>query len=260
MTDLERFAAALLAQWRVEGGAGGGPIEVAALIDRTLPYRTARRLLGIDVSEDYEALVMRLIAGEAGLAATEPEEAGEMARTTLAEKLPDLDLLKLLRTATITVSDEVVERLADVPFGGARAEAEAKWRQIDGAAETEAPDVSVAPPAAEPVKRPPVKREPKVRAPAPTVIQLPTARDATRVAPSHEPMGPPPAYLTGAAAFTPPGPACWSCNNELPADRTVKYCTECGADQRPPTCAACGETVERAWKHCPECGGKLTPG
>lgn len=259
MTELERFAAALLAQWRAEGGAGGGPIEIAALMDRTLPYRTARRLLGIDVSEDYEALVMRLIAGEGTLAQTEPEEAGEMARTTLAEKLPDLDLLKLLRTATIVLSDAVVERLADAPFGGARAEAEAKWRQPAEDAPQEVTEVVAEQAALERVKREPVKREPKVRA-VPTVIQLPTARDATRVAPSQEPLGPPPAYLTGAAAFTPPGPACWSCNNELPADRTVKYCTECGADQRAPTCAQCGEGVERAWKHCAECGAKLTPG
>lgn len=252
MTDLERFAAALLAQWRAEGGNNGGPIEVAALMDRTLPYRTARRLLGIDVSEDYEALVMRLIAGEGGLAMTEPEEAGEMARTTLADKLPDLDLLKLLRTAMVTLSNEVVDRLGDAPFGGARAEAEAKWRQLDDAPPPNGPAIADAP-----VARKPVARKLVARAAAPTVIPLPTVQDATRVVPSHAPLGPPPAYLTGPTAFTAPGPACWSCNFELPADRVVKYCTECGADQRPPTCAACGEGVERAWKHCAECGAKL---
>src|SRR5690606_39868413 len=96
MTDLERFAAVLLAEWLQEGRHHGDAIAVGSLLDRTLPYRTARKLLGIDVSEDYEMLVLRLIAEEGGLVQTEPAAAATMARETLASKLPDLDLLRRL--------------------------------------------------------------------------------------------------------------------------------------------------------------------
>lgn len=243
MSDLERFAAALLAQWRAEGGSGGGPIGIDALVDRVLPYRTARRLLGIDISEDYEALVLRLVGGEEGLATAFPDEAGEMARTTMSDKLPDLDVLRLIRSATLTLGDDAIGRLGDASFGGARAEADAKWNR---------PDASAAGPTT------PDTSPPAPSLPPAVVIPLPTfARDQTRVAMPPVPDGPPPAYLTAPVEFVPPERSCWSCGDELPAERAVKFCPFCGADQRSPACGACGTPVERSWKHCPECGQKL---
>jgi len=247
MSDLERFAAALLAQWRADGGNAGGPIGIDALVDRVLPYRTARRLLGIDISEDYEALVLRLVGGEEGLATAVPDEAGEMARTTMADKLPDLDVLRLLRSAAITMTDNAIERLGEASFGGARAEADAKWNRAEaGAIES----INTEPATTAP---PPIPAQPSA-----VVIPMPTtARDHTRVAMPPVPDGPPPAYLTAPVEFVPPERSCWSCADELPADRAVKFCPFCGADQRSPTCGACGTPVERSWKHCPECGLKV---
>lgn len=247
MTDLERFVAALLVQWRADGGFGGGPIEVGTLLDRTMPYRTARRLLGIDISEDYEALVLRLIAGEEGLASANPEEAGEMARATMADRIPDLDTLRLLRSAALTLTDDAQQRLADASFGEARAEANEKWRGVEETPTSSSVGVEPAVPAAGGANDEPV----------PDVFPLPVARDATRVSPPAALPGPPPAYLTGPAAFIPPEDACWSCSEELPTERTVKFCPFCGASQQPPACGACGTAVERAWKHCPECGLKV---
>ncbi|MEO5799673.1 MAG: zinc-ribbon domain-containing protein, partial [Gemmatimonadales bacterium] len=60
-----------------------------------------------------------------------------------------------------------------------------------------------------------------------------------------------------AVQFTPPSATCWSCTEPLPDGRVVKFCPFCGADQRHPACPACGEEIERHWKHCPECGTKL---
>lgn len=248
MTDLERFVAALMVQWRADGGVGGGPINIGMLLDRVLPYRTARRLLGIDISEDYEALVLRLIAGEEGLAAVSPEEAGEMAQATMADRIPDLDTLRLLRSAEVTLTDDALGRLADASFGEARAEANEKWRGVDPAPSSFNDDNEATVPAAD-------GSTPAV----PDVIQLPVARDATRVAPPVAAPSPPPAYLTGPAAFIPPEAACWSCAEELPSERAVKFCPFCGASQQAPACGACGTAVERAWKHCPECGLRLNP-
>lgn len=114
MTELERLATTLLTQWHGEGGADGGPITVSALLDRVLPYRLARRLLGIDVSEDYEALLLRLLAEEEGLVQVLPLEAAELARSTISSKLPDLDVLQLLRSAEVTVTPATVARLEGV--------------------------------------------------------------------------------------------------------------------------------------------------
>ncbi|MGH7524554.1 MAG: zinc ribbon domain-containing protein [Gemmatimonadales bacterium] len=218
MTELERFAAAVLAQWRAEGRSGGGPIAVSALLTKVFPYRMARRTLGIDVSEDYEALVLRLLAEDENLARVEPVDAADMAKATITSRLPDLDVLQLLRAATVTITPQAMARL-------------------DGVLPMPAP-----------------KDEPPDEASAPTtdpgedakVIPLRVDREPTHAAtPSRPaepvvPEGPPPAFLT-TVSFTPPAEArCWSCTESLPTDRPAKFCPYCGADQQQRTCPACG--------------------
>ena len=239
MTDLERFVAALLSQWRTEeGGGDAGPIGVGEILDRVLPYRVARRVLGIDVSEDYEAMVLRLVSEEQGFARVEPAEAGEMARTTLAAKLPDLDVLKLLRSATLTLSDDAIERLDGVlPMPPSHDES--KWA-------------------------PPVERN--------EGDPLPDNSDVTPLPVSSamaEAVAEATGSTTGAAAepvvAEEPRPIgaevqCWSCSESLPVNRQVKFCPFCGADQRQPVCPSCAAPVERRWKHCPECGVRLRAG
>jgi predicted RNA-binding Zn-ribbon protein involved in translation (DUF1610 family) len=233
MSELERFAAALLAQWRSGGGTGGGPIGVTALIERVLPYRTARRLLGIDASEDYEALVLRLVAEEEHLVTTDPLDAAEMAKATVASKLPDLDVLQLLRAATVTLTPQSVTRLADVLPMPAPAQPSA-W----------------APPAAERAPEPIAPDPPAPVTPLATAPAEPGPAVAAAVTQDDS-------YLT-TVHFTPPAvTVCWSCGDALPGNRAVKFCPECGADQRDPVCAACGAAVEHRWKHCPECGAGL---
>lgn len=227
MTELERFAAVLLNHWQQESGQPAAPLAVGSLLDRTLPYRTARRELGIDASEDYETLVLRLIAGEGGLARTEPPEAGEMARTTMASKVPDLDVLRLLRSATVTFTDDAIA-------------------QLEG--------VRPLPPRPEEPLAPPVVAEVPAEPVMPTPV-IPLHR-AEAVPEPPAPAEPPPAFLTG-VAFTPPSQRCWQCEQPLPAGREVKFCVECGADQRTPACGQCGAAVERAWRFCPECGTAL---
>lgn len=218
MTELERLAAALLAQWRADGGSGGGPITVSALLDRVLPYRVARRMLGIDVSEDYEALVLRLLSEEEELARVEPVEAADMAKATINSRLPDLDALQLLRSASITITERAIARLGDVlPIRNTKEES--RW----------------ATPAAEP-----------------------ETQHETEVIPLRIPEAAPPEEFLTTVTVTPPlGAQCWSCDEALPLDRAVKFCPFCGADQRQPMCARCGAASERGWKHCPECGAKL---
>ncbi len=239
MTDLERFAAALLSQWRSEGSTDAGPIGVGALLDRVLPYRMARRTLGIDVSEDYEAMVLRLVAEEAGLMHVDPPEAGEMARTTLAAKLPDLDVLKLLRSATLTLTDEAIERLDGV-LPMPTSHDESKWAPAVEHAESDLPPDN------------------SDIIPLPISPALAEAVAEATAIPLRPPTEPPPV----APGAPPVEEFCWSCADQLPGNRQVKFCPFCGADQRQPACTACAAPVERRWRHCPECGtmlGKGTP-
>lgn len=240
MTDLERLAAALLSQWRTEGGPVDGPIAVGSILDRTFPYRVARRVLGIDVSEDYEALVLRLIAEEEGLVTVEPADAAEMARGTMAARLPDLDVLQLLRSATLTFTADAASRLDGVlPLRPQPPVEPSPWAPSSAptAAGVETPITPITPIRA-------------VVAPA----------DHTAVASPIPPTPPVPApeFVTQ-VRFDPPAADCWSCAATLPAGRTVKFCPFCGADQREPSCPACGVAVERGWRHCPDCGEKLPP-
>ena len=237
MTDLERFAAALLSQWRSEGSVGAGPIGVGAILDRVLPYRVARRSLGIDVSEDYEAMVLRLVAEEAGLVRVDPLEAGEMARTTLAAKLPDLDVLKLLRSASVTLTDEAIERLDGV-LPMPTSHDESKW-----AAQVERGDDDLPPDNSDII---PLPISPELAVAVAEAAAMPSASRSDMESP--EPVSP------SAEAW------CWSCAEALPGNRQVKFCPFCGADQRQPACLACGTPVERRWRHCPECGARLGPG
>jgi hypothetical protein len=159
-----------------------------------------------------------------------------MARTTLAAKLPDLDVLKLLRSAEVTLTEEAVEQLDGVLPMPASHDA-SKWAPLaDRAVGGRPADNS-------------------------DIIPLPVSPPlAPAVAAPEIPAGPPPEFLT-TVSFTPPGSEhCWSCAEALPTNRPVKFCPFCGADQRQPTCPACTAPVERRWKHCPECGIGLAAG
>ena len=217
MTELERFAGAVLAQWRADGGADDAPIAVSALIDRVLPYRVARRLLGIDVSEDYEALVLRLLAEEEELVQVSPTDAAELARATATSRLPDLGVLDLLRSASFRLSERVTVAAVEAAASASPKNTSHHAPKADGKRSTgrDEPAVVAAP------------------ALAPASVTIPVrAADA-------------------------PDQLCWSCAEALPVGREVKFCPCCGADQRQPKCAACGVAAERGWKHCADCGAKL---
>src|SRR5919204_3552448 len=91
MSDLERlFHHIVRTLARTDATRLGRPITLGELRGSIIPYRTHRRALGLDCSEDYELLLMRLAAGEGGLARAEPEEA--RARLAAEAESPNPDL------------------------------------------------------------------------------------------------------------------------------------------------------------------------
>ena len=68
MTDLERFFQRLVERLAATDPARlHRPIELDEIMHVLVPYRANRRTLGVDTSEEYELVVMRLCAGEASV-------------------------------------------------------------------------------------------------------------------------------------------------------------------------------------------------
>ena len=111
MTDLERLYRRLVKQLAATDPARlHRPLPLDEIVHSLIPYRANRRVLGVDTSEEYEVVLMRLCAGEGGLVRTEPEDA----RTRFAEELesanPDLAALHSFEIGAVTLRPEPLAR------------------------------------------------------------------------------------------------------------------------------------------------------
>jgi hypothetical protein len=114
MTDLERLFTLI-----VKNLAAGDhtrvyrPVALGDIRESIAPYRSNRRALQLESSEDYELVVMRLCAGEGGFARAEPEEA----RIRFAEEVqspnPDLTLSQLHKDVLLTFDPRPLARALD---------------------------------------------------------------------------------------------------------------------------------------------------
>ena len=87
------------------------PISVGELVRTIAPYRAVRRPLAIGTAEDYEHLMLRLVAGEGGFAAAAPPESLSRFRAEVLLDHPDLHVLSHEAAATVTLSRAHMERL-----------------------------------------------------------------------------------------------------------------------------------------------------
>lgn len=102
MSDLHRFTRQLVESLSAhDPTALGAPLPLDAITTRVLPYRACRRLFGILNVEDYELLLLRLVAGEGGLAAGSPLDAVERCRAELDTGHPDPGVLNELEGVTL---------------------------------------------------------------------------------------------------------------------------------------------------------------
>ena len=111
MTELERFFRRLVANL-----AGSDPsrlhrpIPLEDIHESIVPYRSNRRALMLDTSEDYELVLLRLCGGEGGLVRTEPEEARAAFAEEAASTNPDLDVLRKFEHVLISLRSEPLAR------------------------------------------------------------------------------------------------------------------------------------------------------
>jgi hypothetical protein len=111
VTDLERFFRRLVGNLASTDPARlHRPIPLDDVRQTIVPYRANRRALGLESSEDYELVLLRLCAGEGGFVRTEPEEA----RARFAEELrgnnPDLEVLGAAEDVLLTLRSEPLAR------------------------------------------------------------------------------------------------------------------------------------------------------
>jgi hypothetical protein len=221
VTDLERLFRRLVRNLAgIEPARLHQPLPLADIYQSIVPYRSNRRSLQLESSEDYELVLLRLAAGEGGFVRTEPEEARKKLAAEVASTNPDLTLLRRIENVFLTLRSE--------PLAYALG------------------------PEPEPADPPPVDAR---QAPVPLMPpELPELLEPDELPelpelPELEPTAPQEMV-----------PHCLYCGGTLPGHRTVTFCPHCGQRQGPATCPACHSEVEPGWRHCVSCGSALQDG
>ncbi len=225
------------------------PISINELMDAIVPYRLVRRELGVDTSEDYETLILRLCAGEGGFAHAEAATQAAL-QAELAKPLPDLALLRVygdthvvLRTDPLIAArdDRPEERYAppgrqapvEEPEG---VEDETDEEEVPGVGEPEADTDDAWLP--DPVFEANASAISERKAEAPTEAGFPA-----------RPSDPEKAQVR-----------CPFCGGLLPPRMMINFCPHCGMGQDVGTCRNCGADMDVGWRYCVNCGEEAQGG
>ena len=226
MTELERFFRRLVANLAGSDPARlHQPIPLEDIHESIVPYRSNRRALLLETSEDYELILLRLCAGEGNLVRTEPEEARARFAEEAASSNPDLGVLHQFDHVLISIRSEPLARAL--------------------APESD-PDLPYAPPPGGPVLS------------GLDLEGLDPIHDLAPAAPDlPEDVEDLPSDTSGLSDDT---GHCLYCGDVLPGGRAVRFCPHCGQRQTPPECPRCHSDVEPGWRHCVSCGTALAGG
>ncbi len=228
MTDLDRLFRRLVdGLIAIDPARLHRPLTVAELVRSVIPYRTSRTALGLDSSEDYDLLILRLLSGEGGFVEVRPAEVALRSAAELRGTNPDPALLRQFGGTEVTLA---TARLAQALGPGP----EAAWAPPE-------PDDSEQ--ALETLDEAGDSDE------DPGVIE--TGRVPWTVEALTGPRGVIPLH-TGAVPDE--GTRCGYCGGLLPGGRQVNFCPHCGQSQTFIRCTECGNEVEFGWKHCVACG------
>ena len=111
MTDLERFFRRLVANLAASDPARlHHPLPLEDIHQSIVPYRSNRRALHLESSEDYELVLLRLCAGEGDLVRTEPEQARAGFAAELSSPNPDLHILYRFENVLVSLRSETLAR------------------------------------------------------------------------------------------------------------------------------------------------------
>jgi hypothetical protein len=109
VTDLERFFERLVRNLAaIDPGRVKQPVPIMDIKTTIMPYRTNRRALGLESSDEYEELLVRLAGQESGLVTTNPAEVAEWCQRQMSSLTPDLSGIPGQASATVTIAPGAV--------------------------------------------------------------------------------------------------------------------------------------------------------
>ena len=267
MPDLERFARRLVERLESRDPTGRyRPINVGELRNTIMPYRLNRSALALSSHEDYELLVLRLVAEEGGWVRTNPPASAEGCREELRSPNPDLDIVGDLNDTTIQFGATQLTALAvrqaalgaepgRVAPGSEPLPPPAQDRAPIAAVSIEGPPAAIgAPPAIPLVVETQVVEAPIIETP---IIVTPIIETPVADRPVPDPL------ITDRqvpAAERAASPECRACSRPLPVHRHVTFCPFCGSQVGLVRCGKCGDEIEPGWRHCVGCGTPAASG
>jgi hypothetical protein len=111
LTDLERFFRQIVSNLAAtDPGRLRGPLPLAEIPVSIVPYRTNRRALQLDSSEEYEMVLLRLCAGEGGYARTDPEPVRQAFEAEVRSANPDLEVIHRFEDVSIILRPDRVDQ------------------------------------------------------------------------------------------------------------------------------------------------------
>lgn len=230
------------------------PVAVREIHERLVPYRTHRSALGLDTHEDYELTLLRLLAGERGLATAFPEDVRVAIVREAASVNPDTALFRRFPEATLVLNPE---RAAEV-LGGVSAQAGSDSSFVErGTGEAAASHPATGSDDVPPFTA--LIEEAGIGEPADAPLagdeetdvgHLPFALEE-ELEDGERPAGRP-REITGVTA------PCPYCGGGLPVGRTVLFCPHCGQNIGVVHCPTCGSELDVGWGFCITCGQKVT--
>jgi hypothetical protein len=231
MTELDRFFRRLVESLAaMDPGRLHRPMTVADVSRRYLPYRTNRRSLGIDTNEDYDGVLLRLLAGEGGYLHMLSDDIRRRFDRELNTTNPDLAVLGEFAGAELTLDTEALAHALGPGPEGAYAPPEPM------------PEHTAPPPAAD---RPTA---------ANSDLEIPLDPVRYSMPPVDLPAAQPRRSERGHQTGDDPDGRCGFCGARLPAGRTIHFCPYCGQNQAFTRCPECRSEIELGWRHCVNCG------
>ena len=233
MTEFERFFRRLVSTLAASNPARlQSPLPLDDITGSVLPYRSHRRALELDTVEDYEAVLLRLCAGESDLVWTEPEDARKRFVEESRSSNPDLTVLYAFENVQLSFRPEPL-----------------LWALAPD------PRADYGPPATPP-EPPPFEPEPSpvVPVPEPVSVQVESPDDVLDLGLARSD-----AAVEDEAEETVESlrPTCLYCGGSLPTNRTVTFCPYCGQNQTRILCPECRSEVEPGWRYCVNCGAAV---
>ena len=113
MDELTRFARMLMERLATRPEGVARPVSLAEVRKSVLPYRAQRRALGLESVEDYETVLLRLVAEERGYVKTVPAAAAARCREELGQPNPDLTVLDAIADSTIQVTSLAAGKIVE---------------------------------------------------------------------------------------------------------------------------------------------------